>query len=65
MALFCCGSIQCKLAELSNRVADLLNVAVDANDGLPQCICRRCKRRLEAMKSAIEDLEAIQKQAMF
>ena len=51
--------IQCKLAKLNNRVADLLNVAVDTNDGLPQCISRRCKPRLKTLESAVEDLEAI------
>ena len=45
-----------RLLELSNRVADLLNVAVDANDGLPQCINRRSKRRLETPDSAILSL---------
>ena len=60
VALFTHSSIQCKLA---TRFADLLNVAVDANDGLPQCVCRRCKRRLETLESALEDLEAFRKEA--
>ena len=51
--------IECKLAKLSNRVADLLNVAIDTNDRLPQCISRKCKPRLETLESAVEDLEAI------
>ena len=58
VALFCHGSTQCKLAKLSNKVADLLNVAIDANDRLPQCICRRFKCRLESLGSTVEDLES-------
>ena len=49
--------------KLSDRVAGLLSVIVDVNGGLPQCVCRNCKRRLESLETAFKDLEAFRKQA--
>ena len=48
--------------KLSNKVTGLLNVIVDVNDGLPQCVCRKCKQRLESPETALKDLEAFRKQ---
>ena len=41
---------------LASRISDLLEVTVDANDGLPQYVCEKCKRRVEALERSAEDL---------
>ena len=41
---------------LASRINDLLDVTVDANDSLPQHICRKCKRRVETLEKLAEDL---------
>ena len=40
---------------LASRINDLLDVTVDANDGLPQHICGKCKR-METLEKLAEDL---------
>ena len=42
---------------VSTRIQDLLGVEVTENDGLPQHICHKCKRRLETLERATEDLK--------
>ena len=42
--------------ELATRISDLLNVAVAANDGLPQHVCDKCVRRVKTLERAAEDL---------
>ena len=39
------------------RIEDLLGVRVVKNDGLPQHICKKCKRRVESLERATEDLQ--------
>ena len=41
---------------LASRINDLLGVIVDANDGLPQHVCAKCKRRVETHEKSVEDL---------
>ena len=40
---------------LASRIHDLLDVTVDANDGLPQHICGKYKRRVETLERSAED----------
>ena len=49
--------------QLSSRIRSLLNVEVAANDGLPQHICEKCKRRVETLERATEDLAKFRSQA--
>ena len=49
--------------QLSSRPEDLLGVRVAVNDGLPQHICERCKRRVETLERAVADLERFSSQA--
>ena len=42
---------------LASRINDLLDVSVDANDGLPQQVCRVCKRRVGSLERSAEDLK--------
>ena len=42
--------------ELATRISDLLNVAVAANDGLPQHVCDKCMRRVKTLERVAEDL---------
>ena len=60
IALFSRGSAQ---QRLSTRITDLLDVSVDANDGLPQGVCEKCKRRLEHLEFAAQDLVDFRKLA--
>ena len=48
---------------LPTRIASLLDVTIARDDGLPQYICEKCKRRLESLEKAAEDLEAFREQA--
>ena len=47
---------------LPGRIADMLDVSVDSNDGFPEHVCKRCKRRLERLEKAAEDLESFRAQ---
>lgn len=47
---------------LSSRIEDLLDVKVAENDSLPQYICEKCKRRVETLERAIEDLRKFRNQ---
>jgi len=38
----------------------MLDVSVDANDGFPEHVCEKCKRRLERLEKAVEDLESLE-----
>ena len=49
--------------QLSSRTEDLLGIRVAENDGLPQHICERCKRRVETLERAVADLEGFRSQA--
>ena len=42
--------------ELATRISDLLNVAVAANNALPQHIWDRCMQRVKTLERATEDL---------
>jgi len=44
---------------LPGRIAD---VSIDANDGFPEHVCEKCKRRLEHLEKAAEDLESFRAQ---
>ena len=48
---------------LPSRISDLLDVPVVENDGFPEHICEKCKRRLERLEKAAEDLENFTSQA--
>ena len=39
------------------RISDLLGVPIAKNDSYPEHICEKCKRRLERLEKAAEDLE--------
>ena len=41
---------------LSTRIIDLLDVPVGVNDGLPKYICEKCRRKLERLEKAAEEL---------
>ena len=45
------------------RISDLLDVPIAENDGYPEHICEKCKRRLERLEKAAEDLENFRSQA--
>ena len=42
---------------LASRINDMLDVTVDVNDGLPQHICGKCKRRVETLERSAEDIK--------
>ena len=48
---------------LPGRITDLLDVPVARNDGLPGHICRKCKRKLERLEKAAEELENFRSEA--
>ncbi len=48
---------------LSSRISDLLDVPIAENDGYPEHVCEKCKRRLERLEKAAEDLENFRSQA--
>ncbi len=60
VALFSRGSVQ---QQLSTRIADLLDVNVDSSDCLPQHVCWKCKRRVEVLENAAQDLVDFRNQA--
>ena len=41
---------------LAERIQDLLDVTVVLNDSMPQHICEKCKRRVESLEKAAQDL---------
>ena len=41
---------------LPSRISDLLDVPIAENDGYPEHICEKCKRRMERLEKAAEDL---------
>ena len=49
--------------KLSRRICDLLDVPVSANDGLSQYICEKCKRKLDRLERAAEELNDFRLQA--
>jgi len=59
VCLFNPGSVQ---QRLPGRIADMLDVSVNANDGFPEHVCEKCKRRLEHLEKAAEDLELFRAQ---
>ena len=42
--------------DLASRINHILDVAVNANDGLPHHVCNKCKRRVEILERSAEDL---------
>ena len=52
-----------KQRRLSTRIKDLLDIEVGLDNGLSQHICQRCKRRLETLERAAEDLRDFHSQA--
>ena len=42
---------------LASRISNLLDVSVDANDGLPEQVCDKCKRRVETLERAAANLK--------
>ena len=49
--------------QLPSRIENLLDVKVAGNDGLPQHICEKCKKRVETLERATEDLGKFRSQA--
>ena len=47
----------------SSRLGSLLEMEVDAQDGLPSIICDKCKRRFEALEKAMHDLTEFRQMA--
>ena len=60
VSLFSPGSI---LHKLPTRIEILLEVSVHEKDGLPPYICERCKRQLERLERAAQDLDTFRKLA--
>ena len=54
ISLFSPRSVQ---QNLSTRFTQLLGLNIHANDGLPPHICKRCRRQLERLEGAMQDLE--------
>ena len=52
-SLFSPGASQKKI---SSRLGSLLEMEVDAQDGVPSIICDKCKRRSEVLQGAMHDL---------
>ena len=48
---------------LPGRITDLLDVPVSPKDGLPGYICRKCKRKLERLEKAAEELNTFRSEA--
>ena len=48
---------------LPSRISDLLDVTIAEDDDYPEHICEKCKRRLERLEKAAEDLENFRSQA--
>ena len=44
--------------QFPSRIENLLDVKVAGNDGLPQHICEKCKRRVETLERATEDFRS-------
>ena len=59
-SLFSPGASQKKIG---SRLGSLLEMEVDAQDGLPSIICDKCKRRFEALEKAIHDLTEFRQMA--
>ena len=59
-SLFSPGAYQKKI---SSRLGSLLEMEVDAQDGLPSIICDKCKRRFEALEKAMHDLTEFRQMA--
>ena len=55
ISLFSPRSVQ---QNLSTRFTQLLGVNIHANDGLPPHVCERCRRQLERLEGAMQDLES-------
>ena len=47
---------------LSSRISDLHDVPIAENDGYPEHVCEKCKRRLKHLEKAAEDLENFRSQ---
>ena len=46
---------------LVTRISLLLEFTVAADDGLPHQLCKPCKRRLDSLEKAVEDLQTLKK----
>ena len=44
------------MINLPKRISDLLDVPVDENDNRPWKICQKCKRRVESLERAAQEL---------
>ena len=53
----------CLVSSRRARITDLLDVSVAQNDGLPGHICRKCKRKLERLEKAAEELDNFSSEA--
>ena len=58
--LFSPGALHKKL---SSRLGGLLEMNVDAKDGLPSLICEKCKRRFETLEKSVHDLAEFRQMA--
>ena len=58
--LFSSTSIQ---KRLDSRIADLLEVPVDRNDGLPAYICHACSNKISSLEKAQAELAAFRAMA--
>lgn len=48
---------------LARRIADLLDLPVATDDGFSRYICNKCKRKVECLENAAEELEAFRRMA--
>ena len=60
VALFSTTAVLERLAE---RIGELLETTVAADDCLPHRVCRPCKRRFDSLEKALEDLESFRLKA--
>ena len=60
MELFTPTALEQKWA---SRVTALLAVPVEKGDGLPSCICRKCKARVEVLEKSAADLASFKQMA--
>ena len=50
-------SLKGKETRLAQRISQVLDICVCANDDLPGCICMKCSRRIETLERSAENLK--------
>ena len=47
---------------LASRISTLLDITLNDDDGLPNLVCAKCKRRVESLETAMMDLTKFKKE---